>query len=280
MKPKARIKKDASFDKYRRAIAKTLESGVRPLTLKYRQVNEFSSGAPMAYRTSTYINSVVMGRLAPYEYRLATDTGETGIRRAEWSVTEAMRHITEMVKAGRKISWISVQCPARLAASVDMYRWMKRLIAQNKFEHPEMLCLEFSEDVLRTRQVAKVRLSILDMKLLGVKTMLTGGGNANCPLSRLATFPFDFVMLSPEMVRFAGSRNKPQMIPTLVAYISSMRAEVYADGISNDTERTALSRAECVGYTAARDYQGSAEIETRLLTFRAALAQKDEEGAV
>ena len=114
------------------------------------------------------------------------------------------------------------------------------------------------------------------MKLLGVKTMLVGAGNAECPLSRLVDIPVDIVMLAPSVTKWTGSRNKPQLIPTLVPYIKSMRAEVYADGVLNDDQILLLNRSECVGYASVSSYEGKYPT-IRNMGVRVALAQKDTE---
>lgn len=260
---------------YKHRVTRTLDAGVLPLVLRYRQINACDTRLPIAYRTGTVVRSTALGYLTPREYRRAFETTDAGFRMAEWNVTEAMKHITRFVEAGRDFQWISVQCPARMVERVDFYKWMKRLIKENGFRYPTKLCLEFDTSLLN-KNTEPARLAILDMKLLGVKTMLIGGGNAECPLSRLVDIPADIVMLSPSVTKWTGSRNKPHLVPTIIPYLKSMRAEVYADGVLNDDQIQLLNRLECLGYATAPSYKGKYPTN-RNMGVRTAIAQKDTE---
>ena len=44
-------------------VAMTLNSGVKPLEMRFAQINGTYSKAPLAYRGFTYINSMTMGVL-------------------------------------------------------------------------------------------------------------------------------------------------------------------------------------------------------------------------
>ena len=260
---------------YKKRVSRTLDAGVLPLVLRYSQINACDTKAPVAYRTDTVVRSTALGHLTPTEYRHVFETTDAGFRMAEWNVIEAMKHITHFVEAGRAVQWISVRCPARMVERVDFYKWMKRLIRENHFRYPTKICLEFDASLLSQKTEA-ARLAVLDMKLLGVKTLLSGCGNAECPLSRLVDIPVDMVLLDPSVTKWTGSRNKPQVIPTLIPYLKSMRAEVYADGVLNDDQIVLLNRMECMGYVTAPSYEGKYPTN-RDMGVRTALAQKDTE---
>lgn len=260
---------------YKHRVSRTLDSGVLPLVLRYYQINRCDTAMPIAYRTQTIVRSMSHGYLTPKEYAAVCESDEIGFRMAEWNVCEAMRHITRFVESGRKLDWISVCCPSGMVEKVDFYLWMKRLIKKNKFRYPTKLCLEFNTTLLGRRTDA-ARLAVLDMKLLGVKTMLTGCADETCLTARLVDIPVDLVMLSPSATKWTGSRNKPQLVPTLVSYLKSMRTQVYADGVLNDEQIRLLSRFECEGYATASSYKGE-RATCRNMGVRKALAQKDTE---
>ncbi len=262
---------------YRRRVKKTVNSGVRPIVLRYSQINGTDTNLPIAYRTQTYIRSNTLGVLTPLEYTQSCDGVESGLRLAEWNVVEAMRQITALVKKGRQVEWVSVRCPSELAVKVEMYTWMRRLIAREHFKYPEKLCIEFPVSLLSER-TELARLSVLDMKLLGVKTMLVDCAADNCPMSRLVQIPVDFVLITPEVTALAGSRNKPEVFPTLVSYLRSMRTAVYADGVQKDSQITTLLRSDCAGYAVSADYKGKKALPFgRNMSFKTAAAQKDTE---
>ena len=260
---------------YKSRVLRTLDSGVMPLVLRYDQINACDTKLPIAYRTETVVRSTALGHLTSEEYRNACENADVGFRMAEWNVIEAMKHITHFVKSGRDIKWISVRCPSRMVEHVDLYKWMKNLIKENKFRYPDKLCLEFETSLL-ARKTELARLAVLDMKLLGVKTMLVGGADETCPLSRLVEIPVDMVMLAPSVTKWTGSRNKPRLIPSLIPYLKSMRAEVYADGVLNDDQIMLLNRSECEGYLTAPAYKGK-DPTYRNMGVKKALLQKDTE---
>ena len=152
---------------------------------------------------------------------------------------------------------------------------MKHLISREKFKYPEKLCLEFPPSLLNEK-VDDARLSVLDMKLLGVKTLLCGCAGGDCPMSKIVSIPVDMVMLAPSATALIGSRNKPKVISSLVPYLQSMRAEVYAEGILNDEQITLLNRMDAVGYITSKKYQGKLPCERNMSVLKA-LSQKDTE---
>ncbi len=260
---------------YKHRVEKTLDSGVLPLVLRYHQINACDTRLPVAYRTQTVVRSTALGYLTPSTYQHVFETTDMGFRLAEWNVIEAMKHITKFMESGRELQWISVRCPSRMVEYVDFYKWMKRLIKENNFRHPTKLCLEFGTSLLY-QKTEPARLAVLDMKLLGVKTMLVGCADTNCPTARLVQIPVDLVMLAPSATKWVGSRNKPQLIPTLIPYLKSMRADVYADGVLNYDQISLLNRFECSGYATSLSYEGKYATEHDM-GVRTALAQKDTE---
>jgi EAL domain-containing protein (putative c-di-GMP-specific phosphodiesterase class I) len=150
---------------------------------------------------------------------------------------------------------------------------MKRLIKENNFQYQKKLCLEFDASIFE-QNTDDARLAVLDMKLLGVKTMVMADENTS--VSKLVDVPVDIVLLAPSLTKWTGSRNKPQLIPTMVSYLKSMRAEVYADGVLNNDQMLLLSRSECGGFATAPSYNG--EYATiRCAGVRKAFEQKDTE---
>lgn len=260
---------------YKNRVSKTVDSGVLPLKLRYCQVNSCDGKLPIAYRTSTFVRSMSLGYISPRDYQTACETTDVGLRMAEWNVVQAMKHITRFVESGREIQWISVHCPSKIVETVDLYKWMKRLIKENDFQYPDKLCLEFGVSLLN-RKTEPARLAVLDMKLLGVKTMLVGCASGNCPIARLVQIPVDMVMLAPSVTQWTGSRNKPQVVPSLISYLKSMRTEIYADGVLNDDQILLLSRYECVGYITAPVYRGQYSTN-RNMGAKTALLQNDAE---
>ena len=265
----------ARFKNSKRQLKRSLKSGVDPLQLKYLQINSCDTNNPIAFRSFAIVDSVMVGHLGPREYVKAMEETDMGIRLAEWSVVEAFKHITQLVESGKNFKWLSVRCPVQLATDVDVYAWIKDLIKKHDFKYQKKLCLEFSSDLLLADERA-ARRTVLDMKLLGIKTMVSNCGRSTCPTSQFLKIPADMAMLAPEITKWTGSRNKPNFINTLIPYLSSMRVEVYAAGLVHDEQIRLLNRVDCVGYSVVGDYRGKQNIRGKLITFEKLLAQKFE----
>lgn len=257
-------------------VKATLESGIVPLELRFCQINDCYNKRPIAYRTETVINSVTMGVLKHDRYSYAADTTEQGIRLARWNIVEGMKTIKKFEEAGRHIEWLSVKCPAGLAAEVDMYDWMKQLMEENDFHTPEKLCLEFPQSLLFD-QSEKVQISILNLKLLNIKSMMSGCAASDCPIGNLLDCPVDMVLLDESKTRLTGDRDKGHVINSLIQYIRSMNIDIIAEGVIEDDQLSVLSRAECIGYIISDDYYGYIDHGSKTMTLEEAIAQKEEE---
>ena len=257
-------------------VKATLESGIVPLELRFCQINDCYNRLPIAYRTETVINSVTMGVLTQDRYEYAADSTEQGIRLARWNIVEAMKTIKKFEEAGRHIQWLSVRCPAGLASQVDMYSWMKTLMEENDFDLPEKLCLEFPQSLL-FEESAKTQISILNLKLLNIKSLMSGCAASDCPVGNLIDCPVDMVLLDESKTRLAGDRDKGSVITSLMQYIRSMNIDIIADGVIEDDQIQLLNRAECIGYIVSNDYYGYIEHGSKTMTLEEAIAQKEEE---
>lgn len=257
-------------------VQATLESGIVPLELRFCQINDCYNKLPIAYRTSTVINSVTMGVLTQDRYEYAADSTEQGIRLARWNIVEAMKTIKKFEEAGRHIQWLSVRCPAGLASQVDMYSWMKTLMEENDFHTPEKLCLEFPQSLL-FEDSGKTQISILNLKLLNIKSLMSGCAANDCPVGNLIDCPVDMVLLDESKTRLAGDRDKGSVINALMQYIRSMNIDIIADGVIEDDQIQLLNRAECIGYIVSNDYYGYIEHGSKTMTLEEAIEQKEED---
>ena len=256
-------------------VQMTVTSGVKPLELRYTPISDCYSKMPVAYRTATRINSVAAGVLSPAEYAVSLEATREGIDLACWNIAEAMRHLKVFEQAGRHVAYISVRCPVALAANGRLEETMQRLLTENHCGTPEKICLEFPPTILH-HPTETLRTAMLDMKLMHVRTMMSGCGGSDCPMANLLAVPMERVLLTPTVTRLAGSRGDPTVLPSLVQYLHSMRVEILAEGAENDAQIQVLNRAGCAGYIAADTYQGAAERSKRDMTLESAVAQREE----
>lgn len=253
-----------------------LASGILPMETRYSQINHPYRKIPIAYRSFTYLNSIVSGVVPPEKYSYAADATEIGVRLSRHNIITAMRTVRKMEEAGRKVEFITARCSPSLALEPDMYEWMRALMEENGFDKPERLCLEFPQSLLY-EDAEQVKLSLLGMKLLKVKTMLSGCGADDCPVASLIDIPVDFVLLTPKLTQLLSSRAKNRIVLTLIQFFRALPAEVISDGVTNDEQIATLSRSDCFGYIPASNYSGNV-IHGRLrMTLDEATSQKEEE---
>ena len=256
-------------------VGMAVSSGVAPLEMRFSQINSCYRKLPIAYRSFTYINSVTMGVLGPEKYCFATDGTDRGIRLSRWNIIEAMNIIKKMEAAGRHVEFVTARCSSRLARVDDLYEWMKELMKEQNFTSPEKLCLEFPQSLLFEEE-EKTRLSVLNMKLLKIKTLMSGCGAEDCPVTNLMNIPVDYVILDPSVTTLAGNRNKGDAVNALISYLRTMQIEVIGDGVYNDNQITVLTRADCFGYIPSSGYKGSVGHGPLRMTADEATSQREE----
>ena len=257
-------------------VAESVTAGVAPLEMRYCQINSCYRRLPIAYRSFTYINSVIEGVLSPEKYSFASDSSDRGIRLAKWNIKEAVRALRSFEAAGRHVEFVTARCPAKLCLVDDLYEWMKNVLEEIDFHEPQKLCLEFSQSIL-FEDLEKVRASVLAMKLLKVKTLMTGCGEADCPVTSLLQIPVDYVLLAPHITALTDNRNKGGAVSAFLAFLRSLPVQVIGDGVMNDSQIRALSRADTFGYVPSSGYVGEAIHGKLRMTLQEAVAQSEEE---
>ncbi len=252
-----------------------VHSGVAPIEVRYSQINDCYSKKVIAYRSFTYVNSVIEGVIPPEKYCYATDSTEIGTELAKRNIVNAIKMIKRLGEAGRDIRFVTARCPAALAKKADLYEFVQAIMNEQDFHTPEKLCLEFPQSLLYEDK-EQVRIGMLNMKLLKVMTMMTGCGADDCPVIPLLDIPVDSVLLAPAITALADSRSKSSHISSFVAFIKNLEINVYADGVNNDEQITSLLRYDCTGYIPSSGYEG-ATVHGRLrMTCDEAVAQKEE----
>lgn len=258
-------------------IQMTIDSEIKPLELRYTAINDCYSKMPVAYKTEPHINSVVIGKITTsmFEGKLKNTKEESEL--VEWAIAEAMRNYNEFIAKGRHPKYISVRCPVSILDKPGLYEMIKRLMEENNFTNPENLCLDFGSDLL-VKPTERRKTSILDMKLLKVKTMVSGCGNEDFQIANLLSMPVDMAIVTPKVVSLINDRDNPMVFASFVAYLRSMRVQFIADGIKDDEVLSTLSRSECLGYMTTDSYSGKGEHARRNMSLGEALEQKEDEG--
>lgn len=254
----------------------TIQSCVLPLEMRFSQINNCYRKVPVAYRSFTYINSVVEGVIPPEKYSYAADETERGARLSKWNINEAIKTVREFEEKGRHVDFITARVSPQIVHEVDFYGYLKGILDESGFDQPEKLCLEFPRTALYEDR-EQLRMALLSMKLLKVKSLLAGCGERDCPLTPLFELPFDFVLLAPWLPAYTEDRNKQQAMEALLTFLRSIKCEVIADGVKNDKQITVLARTDCYGYIPSPAYEGEVEHGRLRMPLDEALMQTEEE---
>lgn len=239
-------------------VAQTIATGVPPLELSYRTIRDCRTQNPFAYRTMVVVNSVELGTITQNDYSKIADSDDILIRVSEWAIQTALRQREAFIETGRRIKWISVYCPVSFALLPDLYERVKALLGGKKDTKPIKLCLEFPDSILLNQ--SDISKAILDLKLLGVHTMVACNDENTCAFFKLAEAPFDTVILSNNMTKHIDNRNKPNLLPSLISYLLSIDVSIIADDLQTTEHIRLFSRYECEAYLQKGEgYKGADE---------------------
>lgn len=258
-------------------LTMTLESRVLPLEMRFSQINNSYKKAPFAYRSYTYINSVIDGIISPERYSFAADQTEQGIRLSRWNIAEAAKAAKKLADAGRETQFVTARVSPKIVDQLDFYAYIKEFADNCGVEDYTKLCLEFPRTVLFEDQ-QKVREAILALKLLKIKSMLSGCGNTDSAVTPLFDIPFDYVILAPSLAYRIDDRGKKAAMEAFLSFLRLLGCDVIADNVENDDQISALIRADCVGYIPSPKYHGTADHGRLRMPLDEALLQSDSEG--
>ncbi len=237
-------------------VRMTVDTGVSPLEMRFSQINSARTKEPVALLSHTFVNSVLTGVLSPEQYVFAADEASVSSRLFAWNLRRAAQTVLDCEDNGLEVSFVTARCSSRVAASEDMFELVKSILSEANFSSPEKLCVEFPVSLLY-EDVEKARVSLLNLKLLNVRSLISGVGGPDCPLTSLIDLPADMVLLSPGVTSMAGTRAKGAAFLSIVSFLRSLPVEVISDGVFNDIQITVLGRSDCYGYVPSSGYRGN-----------------------
>lgn len=219
------MKNDLSFNDY---VRLSVDSGVEPLELRFFPYVAMDAGS-MAYRTETIIHSVILGSLTEKDFGRVVDKRECGLTLFEHTIQHLINAFWKLDKEDSKIEFFSVRCPAVVVRNYSLYEIITQILAKNPGFPSNRLCIEFHSDILNGDK-EKAATAMKDLKLLQVKSLIVDSGEDDFPLSRLVTVTPDYLLLSEEATKWAGNRNKPRFLSSMIDYVRSMDVKVFATG--------------------------------------------------
>jgi len=236
------VQSNDSFNEYVRA---TIESGIKPLEILYYPIVDIEEGFPIAFRCKTLIHSVIEGDLRDIDYSYVSDVRNVGINLLRHQIRHLINAYKRFNENEIEIEYLSIRCPKELPDEASLYNIVKEELSRYPWFIPSKMCLEFDSELLNIDD-KKAKETILDMKLLKVKTALIGCGKDDFLISKLIDVTPDYVYLDERTTSYAGSRDKPTYLRSLVEYLKSMGISVIAEG--KEEFRKPLRNTDCIGF--------------------------------
>ena len=247
--------RDASLTDY---LEMTIQSCVLPLEMRFSQINGTYRRYPRAYRSYTFINSVIEGVIPPEKYSFAADQTERGIRLTKWNIKEAAAAVKAFEKAGRHIEFVTARISPQIIKEVDFFSYIKGILDECELTDYSKICLEFPKTALFENR-EELRTAVLSLKLLKVRSALSNFGDRDSAVTPLFEIPFDYVILAPWLIENVNDRTKEIPFESLVNFIHGLGTGIIVDGVKNDDQLTILSRYDCFGYIPSPAYEGEVE---------------------
>lgn len=234
--------KQLNFNDY---VRLQIDAGVAPLEPVFYPIVRVEGVDPFAFRSSTVIHSIIMGVMKEIDYTMVSDKRLCGIELLKHNVQHAIASLKAFDKAHKRCDFIAVRCPAQMIEKTSIYDVVKGVLEKNPSVNPQRICIEFTEDLVE-HEGEKVKLAILDLKLLNVRTALVGVGKEEFKVSKILSAPVDYAIIDKSASEWAGNRNKPQLFNALLSYIKSMGVDSIAVG--NEAEKKEMHFSEAVGF--------------------------------
>ncbi len=227
------------------AAAKAPEKvdGVRAVEMLFRPVRDIASGSQAFYHTQTRLNTPTMGVLTSEQFRPVSDLTSQCIELFWLELQQALDSIKAFDEREISFQWISVYMPPHFLREASAEHQLVERFSMNKIA-TNRICFELGGALFDEEQTAG--LTMRNLRNRGFHFMLSGFGGTNCPMMRLADFPVDYVMLSPELAGYLerGERSEGA-VKSVISFVSDLEAEAIADGVRSSHQAELLHSFEC-----------------------------------
>ena len=241
----------------KQSIQAAIDSGIEPITMRYKTVKSCESGKTFALLIEMVLNSTELGELKPDSYEIVADRTVRSEKLSIWGITYAIRALQKLKSEGIEIDFITLRCPAR-AASESFARTVERLFIKSDFEDNDKICLVFPNTLLfEAPEDFKEAFSIL--RRLNIKTMLSNFGEEYCPVMRFPLFSFDYVTIDSSQID-SISVSSFTAIESLITMIKNFGATAIA--IENNQKGYApdLLQTGFLGYISKESFKSLPEV--------------------
>jgi EAL domain-containing protein (putative c-di-GMP-specific phosphodiesterase class I) len=208
----------------------TTVGGLRAIELQYRVIRNIATGAPAFFQSRTQLNTPGLGTLMPENFRKVADMSSQGTELFLLELTQAIQAHLLFTEREMQFDWLSVYMPVHYLQQIACDRVLMEKC--RKYELPyNRLCFAMPETLL----LEKDNIAAKTIRILhgyGFHFMLTNFGSRNSPVLRLADFPVDYVLLSPELTHFLSRDQRAHnAVGSVVSLVNDIGAVPIADGV-------------------------------------------------
>ena len=239
----------------------TVESGVEPLKFEYQAVYRAGEEKPKAFISRVTISGLPYGSFLPESYEQKIENISLGAHLTARLIKRAAKKIDLLLQNNPQAELDFIALPAYNAFLLlpDLYGELQNLLKDYPREVYSKICLIINENAfkpLQNQTNINVNEKITDIKAFGLKTMISGFGKSDFPVTLLIGVEADYVGVSEETAALLNDRNAKESAMALMRFAATTGAAVVVNGIETDEQIRSLFFGDCYGYTAKAGFVG------------------------
>ena len=223
----------------------TTVGGVRAIELYYRNIRNISTGQTEFYQSRTQLNTPGLGTLMPENFRDLAELTTQCNELFKLELTQALYTCFNFAEKEINFNWISVYMPVKFLYESDIDSFLLEIFDRMEIPYNK-ICFALADKLLAETD-GRAATTIGNLRNRGYHFMLTDFGGDVCPMMRLAGFPVDYVMLSPEVTYYIGKGTRSDnAVQSIIGFVNDMGSEPIADGVLNSKQAEELRSFGCM----------------------------------
>ncbi len=239
----ARAQERLSVERFLRLAVRNNE-----LELHYQPRVSFLTGQITGVEALLRWNHPKRGLLPPGKFiHVAEDSGQITAM-GEWVFEHAFRQVADWrQRSGRDLGLAVNLSPAQLFDGQRLTRAIEAALQSSALE-PSAVELELTEGML-FKHVDETRVLLERLGAMGLGVAVDDFGTGYSSLSYLRQLPVDTIKVDSQFVREIGvNPNDETIIRAIIAMTHSLKLNVVAEGVENETQYRVLRDLECDEY--------------------------------
>lgn len=231
-----------------------LQSGVRPVEVKFERVYDCFSSAVLGFIGKVYVAGGTLGIISSDEYLPVIETAEQGenvlIKTLSAFIAEENFYMPDLYRT----EFFSFPCSSDVIGSKTLSKKLADLIAIEP-RLRDKTCLVFGGKVLLADTAALTEF-FEDIRSVGVKIAIKDFGDKYMPVTVIGEALPDYLFLKEEATKKAEDKKSFTPVGAIIKYAASLGVNTVAVGATSDLCIRELSLSECFGVSVTADYTG------------------------